>query len=174
MINFESHTKINEEVYHSSSNLLFLEKKDINNLIEIAKLNKRKRARLCSHLNSDEVIQEMIIVHPRGAYVRPHKHINKIESMMILEGEVDFILFNENGKIKDKVEMGDYSSGKAFYDSVRESTFHSLHIKSDWLVFLEITKGPFKKDDTIFASWSPVESNFKDVELFMKKVLEEV
>lgn len=173
MLDLNSFNKYTEEVFHSNKNFLFLEKKDIENLQNYAAENIRQRARICSHKNSEELVQEMFIIHPKGAYVRPHKHINKIESMLILEGEVDFILFDELGNLEKKISMGSYTSGKPFYESMRTEKFHSLSIKSEWLFFLEITKGPFRKDDTIFAPWSPEESSLDEVNLFMKKYFKE-
>ncbi|WP_004472205.1 WbuC family cupin fold metalloprotein [Leptospira santarosai] len=170
MINYNHQTKVSEEVYHSIHQFFSLQKNDMNVLTEIAKETKRKRARICSHLNSNELLQEMFIVHPKDTYVRPHKHINKPESMMILEGEVDFIAFDEAGGIKDILSMGAYHTGKIFYDSMRSSMYHTLLIRSEWLVFLEITKGPFKKEDTIFAPWSPEENDTESVREFMNTI----
>ncbi|EMJ47982.1 WbuC family cupin fold metalloprotein [Leptospira santarosai] len=170
MINYNLQTKVSEEVYHSTESLLNIHKEDIQKLIKIAKETKRKRARICSHPNSNEFLQEMFIVHPKGTYVRPHKHINKSESMMILEGEVDFITFEETGEIDRVLNMGSYNTGKIFYDSMRSSIYHTLLIRSEWLVFLEITKGPFKKEDTIFASWSPEESDIEGISKFMNTI----
>ncbi|EMG12981.1 hypothetical protein LEP1GSC151_1663 [Leptospira interrogans serovar Grippotyphosa str. LT2186] len=55
--------------------------------------------------------------------------------MMILEGEVDFVTFNDNGEIENTMSMGAYHTGKIFYDSMRSSTYHTLMIRSEWLVF---------------------------------------
>ncbi|EMO24538.1 hypothetical protein LEP1GSC168_3341 [Leptospira santarosai str. HAI134] len=170
MIDYNQQTKVSEEVYHSTQNLLSLHKGGIRELIEIAKKTKRQRARICSHFNSNELLQEMFIVHPKGAYIRPHKHIDKPESMMILEGEVDFITFDENGNVEAKMSMGAYHTGKIFYDSMRSSIYHTLMIRSEWLVFLEITKGPFRKEDTIFAPWSPEDHDVESVREFMNKI----
>ncbi|WP_061222771.1 WbuC family cupin fold metalloprotein [Leptospira weilii] len=170
MINYSLQTKVSEEVYHSTQTFLGIQKGDIQELIEIAKRTKRQRARICSHLNGNELLQEMFIVHPKGAYVRPHKHIEKPESMMILEGEVDFVTFNDNGEIENTMNMGAYHTGKIFYDSMRSSIYHTLLIRSEWLVFLEITKGPFRKEDTIFAPWSPEENDTKSVREFMNNI----
>ncbi|KPA34301.1 Cupin fold metalloprotein, WbuC family [Leptospira interrogans] len=53
---------------------------------------------------------------------------------------------------------------------MRSSTYHTLMIRSEWLVFLEITKGPFRKEDTIFAPWSPEENDAEKVREFMNKI----
>ena len=112
----------------------------------------------------------MFIVHPKGAYVRPHKHINKIESMLVIDGEVDYIMFDDNGKVDNIVKMGDFDTKKPFYQTIRKDKFHTLIIQSEWLVFLEVTQGPFKKEDTIFADWSPIDGEKEEVIEFMEKV----
>ena len=55
--------------------------------------------------------------------------------------------------------MGDYGSGKPFFNSIAQNEFHTLVIRSSWLVFMEVTQGPFKKDDTVFGDWGPLEAN---------------
>ena len=40
------------------------------------------------------------------------------------------------------------------------------------MVFLEITQGPFIKEDTIFAEWSPREDEINQVNKFFEKILE--
>lgn len=161
---------INSEVYSSSESFFQIDKINIDLLIEKAKKTSRKRVRFCSHPSPNESVHEMFIVHPKDAYVRPHKHLNKAESMLIIEGKVDFLTFNDNGELRKKVSMGDYNSGLPFYNSTRSDEFHSMIIHSEWLVFLEITKGPFNKKDTVFARWSPKENDIQNITKFMDSI----
>jgi cupin fold WbuC family metalloprotein len=170
MLDRNNQNQVSEEVIHSVEKMVNLEIADIDHLIELASQNKRKRIRYCSHKNPSEKVHEMFIVHPNGAYVRPHKHINKIESMLVLRGEVDYVVFNDDGSIFKVIPMGDLKSGKVFYNSLREQVFHTLLIRTEWLVFVEITKGPFSKKDTEFASWSPNENDFSGRKTFMERV----
>jgi cupin fold WbuC family metalloprotein len=158
MINFSSINKESSEVYTSIDRTLSVEKNDISQLISTAKKNPSGKVRLCSHINTDEAIHEMFIAHREGTYVRPHKHLDKTESMLVIEGVVDYLIFNDDGKVREIIKMGDYESGKSFYQSTSANTYHGLLIHSEWLVFLEITKGPFISEKTIFASWSPEKS----------------
>jgi cupin fold WbuC family metalloprotein len=167
---FNQKNRKNSEVYISNQKIFSLNNKDINELINKAKLTSRNRVRFCSHSSTDEIVHEMFIVHPKGAYVRPHKHLNKIESMIILDGEADYVLFDEIGGVQEIIPMGDYQSDKSFYQSTRSEQFHSLIIHSKWLIFLEVTQGPFNSEDTIFAEWSPIESEKEKIIEFMKKV----
>lgn len=172
MIDFHSQVKENDEVIFSNESRVNLTKLDILKLIDLAKDNKRERIRFCSHSSSDDIIHEMFIVQPKEAYIKPHKHINKIESMLVLHGEVDCVLFDEDANITNKIEMGNFESGKTFYNSIKTEQCHSLLIKSDWLVFLEITKGPFNRDDTVYTNWSPEENDLIAVNNFIKKLKE--
>jgi len=167
MVDFTSLKKESAEVFISKKKYLALQKSDMNELLQAAESTSRKRMRLCSHRNTNESVHEMFIVHPRGAYVRPHKHIGKSESMFIIDGEVDYVIFDDAGKIKEVIKMGDYQSEKPFYHTMRTEQFHTLLIRSEHLVFLEITKGPFCRTDTIFADWSPLESDKEKVKEFI-------
>ena len=161
MINFSSLKKESNEVYNSINRTFEIDNKDIKSLIKMAKRNTNGKFRLCSHNNRKESVHEMFIVHPKGTYVRPHKHIKKTESMIVLEGKVDYLIFNENGEVVEIIHMGDYQSGDSFYQSTSANTYHGLFIHSDWLVFLEITKGPFIIEETLYANWSPLSDNQK-------------
>ena len=174
MIDFNQQHRISAEVYHSTNSQIHLDKTDIEKLKDQALLNPRKRVRLCSHKTPKELVHEMFIVHPQNAYVRPHKHLEKIESMIVLQGAVDYITFDDQGGISNKISMGEFSSGKIFYNSLRTEIYHTLLIRSEWLVFLEVTQGPFYKKDAIFAEWSPLDSDTQEVEAFVRKIKNDV
>ena len=82
-MNFSTQNKKNSEVYHSKDNFFSLSKEDISTLISWAKDTTRRRVRYCSHSSDQDTLHEMFIVPPKGAYVRPHKHLDKIESMLV-------------------------------------------------------------------------------------------
>lgn len=165
--------KFNEEVYFSDEKILKVDKSLIDILKKKAIVNKRKRVRLCFHKNVDENIHEMLIVHTRDTYVRPHKHLNKIESFNIIEGEADVILFDEDGNIIETIKMGDYGSGLNFYYRIDDPFYHMLVIKSDVLVFHEVTNGPFDRSDTVFSAWSPEDSNEDAVKEYLRTLSKE-
>ena len=119
MFDFSVQNKQSDEVYHSKEDFFSLDKTDINRLIYLAKETKRRRVRFCSHSNYQNLVHEMFIVHPKGAYVRPHKHINKSESMVVIQGLTNYVTFNDTGVIKEIISLGDYRSGKPFYQNKR-------------------------------------------------------
>lgn len=162
--------KLNDEVFYSDERIVKLGKSDIGYLKSKALENKRQRIRLCAHKDEADFVHEMLIVHRKGAYVRPHKHLNKSESFHIIEGKADILIFDEKGKIKQVIRMGDYLSGFCFYYRLREPFYHAPLINSDLIVFHEATKGPFIRDETVFAPWSPNSDDQEAVNRFMKKL----
>ncbi len=156
----------NEETLISSVGNVRVDQDVIGTLSSLAKETVRRRIRLCAHQNEQEAVHEMFIVHPRRAYVPPHKHQDKSESIFILSGECDYFIFDENGDIREKIKMGDYYSEKPFFFRQQNSEYHSLLIHSPELIFLEITKGPFHRKDTVEAPWAPNAASQIEVERF--------
>jgi cupin fold WbuC family metalloprotein len=152
-------TKLNDEVLVASSPLVQLGREDIEALKQRALGNPRRRIRICAHPDTADRLHEMLIVHTRGAYVRPHKHLQKSESVHIIEGEVDVVFFDDAGAVTEVVRMGDYGSGRKFFYRVGGPRYHTLLITSEFLVFHEVTNGPFRREDTVFAPWGPEEAD---------------
>ena len=166
--------KVNNEVLVAEERIVRLSKADIASLKHQALANPRQRIRICTHPDTSDRLHEMLIVHTRGTYVRPHKHLNKSESVHIIEGEVDVVFLDEAGAVSDVVKMGDYESGREFYYRVGSPIDHTLRILSEFLVFHEVTNGPFRRDETIFAAWAPEESDPVACSTFQARVAREI
>lgn len=147
----------NEEVLFTAEPVTTLSEADVEWLGFRASKNPRQRIRICSHPHSDSRLHEMFIVHTRETYVRPHKHLDKSESFHIISGDVDVVLFDNDAAIRRVIRMGERASGKPFYYRLDEAIYHTLLIRSDVLVFHEVTTGPFRREDTVFAPWAPTE-----------------
>jgi len=147
--------KESDEVLYPAEDVVVLDARTLEELKRLAMLNPRKRVRLCGHRSPDDLLHEMFIIHTRDTYVRPHKHLGKAESFSILEGEVDVVLFEEDGRIARTIPMGAPGSGKPFYYRLADPIFHTLLIRTDFLVFHEATEGPFRREQTVFAPWAP-------------------
>jgi cupin fold WbuC family metalloprotein len=151
--------RFNEEVLYAEEDVVKVDARDIDGLVELARKNPRERVRLCAHVDVDDTLHEMLIVHARGAYVRPHKHPGKNESFHIITGTADIVVFDEWGEVSEVIPMGDYQSGRKFYYRLRPPCFHTLLIRSELLVFHETTNGPFNREDMVFADWAPEEGD---------------
>lgn len=159
-----------DEVLYPADEVVVLSGADLADLKRLALDNPRKRVRICTHRSPDEALHEMFIIHTRETYVRPHKHLGKAESFSILEGRVDVVLFYEDGEIRQIIPMGEPTSGLPFYYRLSDPIFHTLIIHSDFLVFHEITQGPFLRDQTVFAEWAPETGTTQWFETFVQKL----
>jgi cupin fold WbuC family metalloprotein len=115
--------------------------------------------RWCFHANADAAQQEMLIVMHQSSYVRPHRHIGKMETLMVIEGACDALLFDDTGHVTDIAAMSPAGGGGHFFYRMPDQIFHSLIFRSEWLVFLETTIGPFDRAMTELADWAPPESD---------------
>lgn len=118
-----------------------------------------KRTRLCAHASPADALHEMFIVQCPATYIRPHKHVDKAESMLVLAGQADVIFFDEEGEIDRVVRVGDYASALPFFYRLDDGVFHSLIVRTATFLFKEATQGPFDKSKTTFAPWSPAEGD---------------
>ena len=157
-----------DEVFFRNPSKHIFGASDVNSLINLAELTPRKRARLCIHEDPEKDVHQMLIVHPRNAYIQPHKHLSREEIFMVLDGSVEFIEFDNQGSVCSRDMMGNYNSGRTFIRYIPPQTYHSILIHSERLVFFEVTEGPFRKSDTVFAEWSPEPQDKNEVRSFLK------
>ena len=160
----------NDEVLYSSESFVTLDRDNLSQMKQMAKLNTRHRIRICTHQTIDDDVHEMIIYHPKDTYVPPHMHIGKDESFHLISGEIILILFNEYGKISKVLKMGEYNTGNTFYYKIPAGTYHTQIFKQNTF-FHEVTRGPFDKNDSIIATWAPDENDSLLVKEYLKKII---
>ena len=166
--------ELTHEVLFTSDSITKINIQDINILKSKAIKNERKRIRLCVHPNIKDNVHEMLIVHSKGGYVRPHKHINKSESFHLIEGFLEVVIFDDSGNIKEIIHMGDHLSGEAFFYRLSESCFHTVVPISPIVVFHETTSGPFQRDDTLFPPWAPHDDEHEAQLLYLAKLIDQL
>jgi cupin fold WbuC family metalloprotein len=164
--------RISEEVFYGTGGIIRLDNRDIQFLRAQAALAARGRCRLCAHVDEKDRLHEMLIVHDDSCYVRAHKHMGKSGSYHVIEGRADLVFFDEQGEVRDLIELGEYMSGKMFFVRVNCSIYHTLLIRSPVFVFHETTSGPFSRNDTIFAPWAPEENDVTARALFSMRLQE--
>lgn len=165
--------KLAEEVYTVDAPIAHFGPKEIQFLKDNVYKTQRKRVRVCMHKDIQEKLHEMHVCYVKETYVRPNKHVKKDESLHIIHGAADFIFFDDQGNVTDVVPLGDYASGRNFYCRIPESVYHTLIIRSDIIVIHESTPGPFRREDTIFASWAPEEATAAAIE-YMNDLAERI
>ena len=150
---------VSPEVIYSDGGFLAVDASTVALLKEKAVGAPRRRCRLCFHANPDATQQEMLIVMHRSSYVRPHRHSGKVETLTVAEGTCDAILFDTTGRVTEVVAMSAPAAGGSFFYRMPEGVFHTLIFRSEWLVYIETTTGPFDKAMTESADWAPPEAD---------------
>jgi len=137
--------------------------------------NAKGRVRVNLHPADADTLHEMFIAIKQDSYIRPHKHPHKSEAFHIVYGEVDVVVFDDDGRIQRVVSLAAGGSSKAFYYRMSKPFFHTLVIKSDLLVVHEITNGPFVKDGTEQANFAPAEdADLSTINAWQKQLLDRV
>jgi len=147
--------KLTDEVYFPDGKIVQMNRQDFEELKKLALKNPRGRVMLCAHQNEEDDVHELLIVMSKETYNRPHRHINKGESLHIIEGDAELYLFDEQGNVKEMVSVGDAKTGKTFYYRILGDEYHALRIISDTIIVHETTRGPFEQDSSIYALWAP-------------------
>ncbi len=145
------------EVIYTNRTFVVAGAEEVAMLKREAATTPRRRCRLCAHPDPSAAQQEMLIVMRGEGYVRPHRHRGKTETLTVLEGAADAVIFDEAGHVTEVARMAPYSEGGRFFYRMPEGTFHGLVFRSEWLVYLETTVGPFDPGRSEGAPWAPAE-----------------
>lgn len=166
--------EMNNAVFVADASLVKVGKREMEFLKDRVDQTALGRIRLCAHRDIGDKLQEMFIVLSQESYIRPHKHLNKAESLHVIEGLADAVCFDENGNITEIIALGEYLSGKQFFYQIVAPIYHTLIIRSKLFIYHEATHGPFRRSDTVFAPWSPDERDPEAKREFMLRLLEMV
>jgi len=138
--------------------IIKINKEEINKLKHRAQLAALRRARLCLHKNEKDPLQEMVIVLCKNSYIRPHRHKEKDESIHVIEGAFYLVIFNANGLVSERIFVKQNGSQGHIVCRVKENVWHTIIPLSDFVVFHEVIRGPFRGPKSReFASWAPEE-----------------
>lgn len=168
------YTVFNEEVLYTTKAVTSVAGTDVEFLKTMAIKNSRGRIRLCAHPNIQDALHEMIIVLSQGFYVRPHKHMGKSESFHIIEGSLKVIIFDEDGSIQSVFKMGHTGSGETLFCRMSDNTYHTVVPQSQVVVFHEVTNGPFRREDTLYAPWAPDEQDREEAMTFTETLSRQI
>jgi cupin fold WbuC family metalloprotein len=161
----------NDEVLYAPAGFNALAPADIDELKQRAARTPRQRCRVCLHDAPGAVLHDMVIVQGRGIYARPHRHLTRPETIIVLEGEGTFIRFSDDGKPVAAIALSASSRpGTTQVIRVPVSEFHGLTIESEWLVMCESTLGPFDPKANEFAAWSPPQEDVAAVARYLDEL----
>jgi len=159
--------KESDSVFYSTESIFILSGEMINFLLLSAKNNVSRQSRLCAHHSHKSLLHEMIIVHLKGNYIPPHKHVGKIESFHVIKGVLAVVIFSDDGNIEKTVFLN--SKRGSIYYRLSDSLYHMVVPLSEYVVFHEVTNGPFNKGDMILPKWAPLD-NYENIVKFQNDI----
>ena len=163
-----------EGIYYVEDDIVQIGSESVDFLKERVGFCSKKRNRICSHVNPDDQLHEMLICVMVGSYIAPAKHIRKAESLHVIEGTADIVFFDVDGNIDEVTELAEPGSSGKFYYRMNTDTYHMLIVRSEFFVFHEVTSGPFDRSSTVLPDWAPEENNHKEIHAFLKKAEEKI
>jgi len=110
------------------------------------------------HRSEQDTLHRMLNAVQPDSYIRPHRHLDppKAEAWLVLRGTVVFFTFEEDGAIRDCIELR--ASGPAFGVDLVPGVFHTFLAKEPDTVVYEVKTGPYSAtSDKAFASFAPPE-----------------
>ena len=125
-----------------------------------AEASPRLRTHFNFHEHSDALVQRLLIQLRRGTYIRPHRHfeLNKWEMTLVIAGEVEIVLFDDNGALHERIRVG--AGGDTMGLELPSETWHSYVPLSAHAAFFEVKEGPYDPTRmTQFAAWAPEEGS---------------
>lgn len=145
--------RVSEEAFFAVDDVVLVGKSHIDRLKAELPNTSRKRIRLCTHSNVNDSLHEMFVLYTKDTHIQPNKHLGKEETFHILEGEADFIFYNDTGDVTKIIPLGTKESGRSFFVRVPEGVYHTVAMTSDYLVIHEATPGPYVREHTVWAPW---------------------
>ncbi|PJZ83518.1 WbuC family cupin fold metalloprotein [Leptospira harrisiae] len=144
----------------------------IGTLVKKAQTTERKRTNHNFH-EQKEVYQRFLNVLSKNTYIPPHRHLSdpKPETFIILEGEIGFLIFNENGEVKETHKLS--AKGPKRGIDLKPGVWHSLVCLSETAVCFEGKSGPYDPNiDKEFHPKYPLEgdSNFIETIKFFESL----
>lgn len=150
---------VSADVLYASTDLVTADPEMVAILRALAEASPRRRARLCAHPDPDAPQQEMLIVMSGDTYVRPHRHLRKSETLTVLEGEAEALIFDAEGGLEARIALAPFGQERPFFYRMPQGRFHGLAVRTPWFIFLETTSGPFDPAGSESAPWAPADDD---------------
>jgi cupin fold WbuC family metalloprotein len=76
------------------------------------------------------------------------------------------VTFECDGSVAAVIPVGMEPGFKRYY-RIPEQVYHTQLVRSEWLVFHEVTSGPFERSEMLEAPWSPDGANSEAVAAYV-------
>lgn len=115
------------------------------------------------HPSHEDPIQRMCMAMEPGTYVRPHRHPDKWELLLIVSGDMRVLHFGEAGKVLAVTRLT--AGGETLGLETPANTWHGVVTLSPATVVFECKKGPYvPTEEKDFVAWAPGEGHARCVE----------
>jgi cupin fold WbuC family metalloprotein len=144
------------------SKVEFIDQKKLDDISLQAKLSPRLRKNYNFHHADHEICHRLLNAMEPDSYIQPHRHIdvNKDETLIVVRGLMAIIIFDDNGKIEEKLIME--PNGTFIMASIPHGKYHTWLSLKEQSVFFEAKGGPFMPlTQEEKAPWAPEEGNDK-------------
>jgi cupin fold WbuC family metalloprotein len=115
------------------------------------------------HSGPEDNPHRFLNVLVEGTYIRPHRHLTppKSESFLVLEGVAEVILFDGEGTIKARHQLGlESAEGHLWGIDIPPGVWHTILARTSRVVCYEVKPGPWEqRSDKEFANWAPLEDD---------------
>ena len=124
------------------------------------------------HPELSDPVQRLLNGLEPWTYIRPHKHITKEESFVLLRGTVLAVVFNDDGSIRDSAVLNEKNGVLGI--EFEEDSFHMLTSLESGSVAYEVKEGPFvPHTEGSSASWAPKEGS-PEAKAFLQKCFDQL
>jgi cupin fold WbuC family metalloprotein len=129
-----------------------------------ARRSPRGISRLLLHRDPNDALHQMLIVHTRGRYIRPHRNDRSAKSWHVVEGRLLVVRFSDAGAVEEETLLTAPSEGGAFIVRLSESYYHTLIALTGETAVIETILGPFT--GTTYAPWAPEPDDARAADYF--------
>ena len=118
----------------------------------------RQRINHNVHADASDPVQRFFVAANKGSYIRPHRHLSKVELALVIRGRFEVVIFDDEGIVTARYSVGEGSPNVGF--ETPRATWHTLMAQSDGSLFFEVKEGPYDPATVSeFAPWAPPEGH---------------
>jgi cupin fold WbuC family metalloprotein len=119
----------------------------LNQLVEKARVNPNRKARLCLHPSPTELLQVTYLAFFNPYSDKIHCHPHRVEVLVPILGQAKHTTFNAAAQaVSSKIIDGSFPAAI----STAQGTWHAIEVLTPIFVMIEIGTGPFLRDSTTF------------------------
>ncbi len=114
---------------------------DLSALVARARSAARRRQNLNIHGRTDDSINRLLNAVEPGSYIRPHRHSDKLETLLAVAGSFELIFFDDEYRLLRRAFLGGSGATLIEYPA---NTWHSLIALQTGSIFFEVKAGPYE------------------------------